>query len=100
MNMARDILGRGTAFIEMSRASRLARDASSSDGNRHHQSAVGDERVTSALESQRRLRADVAVPDLGVVADRLDRLVRVVVRQAELRAEVTRRAEQSLHVGI
>src|SRR3954471_6664933 len=67
---------------------------------RHHQSAVGDERVTSALEAQRCLRAHVAIPYLAVIADRLDRLVGIVVRDAELRPEVAADTEQALHVGI
>jgi hypothetical protein len=82
------------------RADRARAPPTATDRRRHHLPAVGDERIASPLEVERRLRADVAVPDVAVVADGLDRLVRVVVRHAELAAEIAAHAEQALHVGV
>ena len=58
--------------------------------------------ATSALRPRSRrsgvFGSDVAIPHFAVVADRLDRLVRIVVGDAELGAEVAGHAQQALHV--
>src|SRR5689334_11790524 len=101
MKMARAIFGRGTDVMGRNRgAGSMRRSGGSANGNGHHQPAVGDERIASSLQAQGRLRADVTVPYFAVVADRLDRLVGVVVRDAELGTEVAGRAEQPLHVRV
>src|SRR5213078_4549723 len=61
------------------------------------EAALAPQVVGAARQLQYRLRADVALEDLAIVADRLDRAIRPILVETEQLAGVFRRAEDALH---
>src|SRR5262249_13438241 len=67
---------------------------------RVEEAAVFPERVQAAREAEARLGAEIALEDLAVVADLLDRLVGPVGGKPVLLPEIVADAEKALHLGI
>src|SRR5436853_40085 len=75
----------------------LARSASR---GRVHDAALGPQIVDPALELERGLRSEAAVIDLAVVADRLDRVQRPLLVEAERRTHARGLAQQTLDARV
>src|SRR6185369_10181792 len=70
------------------------------DRRRVHQAALGPEVDDAARQPDRRLRPEVALEALAVVADLLDDAIRPLLVEAEELAGVFRDAEEALYRGI
>src|SRR4051812_36386934 len=68
----------------------------SAERDRVHQAALGPQPVEAALQLQRAALADIALEDLGVIADRLEGIERPGIVESEPGAELAAGAEQSL----
>src|SRR5581483_9487009 len=73
---------------------------SSSERGCVEEAAVFPERVQAARKTEARLGAEIALEDLAVIADLLDRLIGPVGTETILLAEIVADAQEALHLGI
>src|SRR5882672_1009000 len=71
----------------------------SADRHRVDQPALGPQIVVAALDFERRAEPEMLVEDLAVIADRLDRVVRPFLVEAQRLAHAGRGAQHALDVG-
>src|SRR6516164_1312553 len=74
--------------------------AASANWGRVLQAALGPQLIAAARQLERRVRADIAVVDLAIIADLLDDVDDPVIADAEALAELTFDAEHALHLRI
>src|SRR5215213_1510445 len=95
---------RGVQLPERSHAlaldGRVSHECASADRYRIHQPAARPQIIRAAIQLERRLVADIALEDLAVIADRLDRVVGPFLIETEYLAQAGSRAQHPFSVGV